>query len=80
MCERGTWEIIQVKIPADLSSTGEEKWKIIQVDACLAAIIRALQRGGVDMRSSCCGHGKEPGYIDLQDGRRLVITRWPHNG
>ena len=77
MCEWGTWEIVQVKIPADHSSMGKEKWKMIQVDACLASIVRALQRGGIDMRSSCCGHGKEPGHIDLQDGRRLIITRSP---
>jgi hypothetical protein len=35
--------------------------------------VEALQQGGVDMRSSCCGHGKTFGNIQLQDGRVLLI-------
>jgi hypothetical protein len=35
--------------------------------------VNALQLGGLDMRGSCCGHGKTIGDIDLQDGRVLLI-------
>jgi hypothetical protein len=73
MCEHGTHEMVRVKIPADLSHTGEARWKDCGIDACIAPLVRALQEGGIDMRASCCGHGKTHGTIDLADGRRLVI-------
>lgn len=41
----------------------------------ITCAILVLVPGGVDMRASCCGHGKGPGEILLQDGRRLVIER-----
>lgn len=74
MCEWGKTKIVRVKIPADLSSTGKEKWKDEGIDECIAPIVEALQRGGIDMRGSCCGHRKDPGDIHLQDGRVLVIV------
>jgi len=62
-----------VKIPADLSCNGQEKWKHAKVDRCIAPIVKALQEGGIDMRGSCCGHGQWEGEIKLQDGRTLCI-------
>ncbi len=44
-----------------------------KIDGCIAPIVKALQRGGIDMRASCCGHGKGRGSIHLQDGRTLLI-------
>lgn len=64
---------VKVKIPADLSCSGKEKWKYAQVDGSVAQIVRALQAGDVDMRGSCSGHGEVFGTIDLQDGRTLLI-------
>ena len=32
-----------------------------------------MNAGGVYTRSSCCGHRKMPGRIDLGDGRVLVV-------
>lgn len=75
MCEWGTWEIVHVKIPADLSCTGSARWKDVNIDSCIAGLVRGLQRGGIDMRGSCCGHDDmDFGTIHLQDGRMLVIT------
>lgn len=65
---------VRVKIPADLSSTGKVKWKYALIDNCIAPIIEALQKGGIDMRGSCCGHGEYFGEIHLQDGRTLLIV------
>ena len=65
--------LVKVKIPADLSSTGKVKWKRALIDGCIAPIVRALQKGGIDMRGSCCGHGKGFGDIHLQDNRMLII-------
>lgn len=79
MCKWG-WDTIEyVKIPADLSHTGEPRWKFLGVDSCIAPIVRALQCAGIDMRSSCCGHGERDGEIILADGRRLVIKGGSHD-
>lgn len=73
MCEWGNTTLVNLKIPADLACEGHEKWKEMRIDSCIAPIIKALQLGGIDMRGSCCGHGKEDGQIFLQDGRALII-------
>ena len=74
MCKWGTNTEVVVKIPADLSSTHQNKWKPEPIDSCIAGLVRALQNGGIDMRGSCCGHGKYRGHISLEDGRVLIIT------
>jgi len=74
MCDWGTWTRVRVKVPADLSSTGEAVWRDKDIDTCIADLVRALQAAGIDMRASCCGHGDGPGRIDLQDGRTLFIV------
>lgn len=67
-----------MKIPADLSHTGKAYWKVAAIDYCIAPIVEALQLRGIDMRGSCCGHGKMDGDISLKDGRVLVIKRDGH--
>lgn len=73
MCEWGKCKSVKVKIPADLSHSGKAYWAKAHIDECIAPIVRALQNGGIDMRFSCCGHGKGNGEIILQDGRKLII-------
>lgn len=73
MCRWGTYEDIEVVIPAELSHTGNKRRKTVKVDACIASIVRALNEGGVRTISSCCGHGERSGSILLLDGRELVI-------
>ena len=73
MCEYGDTVPILVKIPVDLSCTGETRWVAKPIDRCIATIVEALQCAGIDMRASCCGHGRRPGEILLQDGRILQI-------
>lgn len=75
MCKVGEYELVRVKIPADLSHTRKSRWKKAQIDRCIAPVVRALQEGGIDMRGSCCGHGKMDGDIHLQDGRILIIKK-----
>ncbi len=64
---------VYVKIPADLNHTVVKRWRYVQIDACIADIVRALQVSGIYTRASCCGHGDQPGNIMLQDGRILEI-------
>ena len=71
MCDRMTR--VEVWIPADLSARGYSYMAVKPIDECIAPIVRALQKGGIDMRGSCCGHGKGNGDIQLQDGRLLVV-------
>lgn len=71
----GKRKTVSAKIPADLSRCGKEIWKPCWIDACLAQLVKALQLAGVDMRGSCCGHGKTFGEIHLQDGRLLLVLR-----
>ena len=72
MC-KGKTVLLRVKIPADLSCDGRQRWKRVPIDSCIASLVEALQEGGVDMRGSCCGHGQRNGHIDLEDGRGLLI-------
>ena len=74
MCKWGKVRNVLVKIPADLSSTGFDKMQYEPIDECIAPIVEALQKGCIDMRGSCCGHGKAFGDIYLQDGRVLIIV------
>lgn len=72
LCRETT--VVRVKISADLSCDGREKWKDCRIDECIAPIVQALQEAGIDMRGCCCGHG-EDGNIHLQDGRILIIKQ-----
>ena len=73
MCEWGNCKRVKVWIPPDLDCAGRGKWKYAAIDSCIAPIVNALQRTGINMRGSCCGHGKHRGRIDLEDGRILWI-------
>lgn len=75
MCEHGNHVLVRVRIPADLACEGRAKWKRMQIDSCIAPIVAALQRAGIHMRGSCCGHGKGDGSIELQDGRCLIVRK-----
>lgn len=46
----------------------------VEIDACLAPLILELNRRGIETTSSCCGHGKQVGFIVLAD--RTAITLW----
>ena len=69
--------LVKVTIPADLSYTKQVRTDEKPIDKCLADIVNALQKSGIFMRSSCCGHGKGKGHgeILLEDGRILQIHR-----
>lgn len=74
MCKWGITVTLGVRIAEHLSHTGESRWKDAEIDECIAPLVFALQREGIDMTASCCGHGKAPGRISLVDGRELIIV------
>lgn len=47
--------------------------RVWEIDRCIAPIVEALDRAGIFMLGSCCGHGNGPGEITLADGRRLFV-------
>lgn len=47
--------------------------KVRCIDRCIHQLVAALNAGGCDTVACCCGHGKMPGQISLEDGRELVI-------
>jgi hypothetical protein len=49
--------------------------KIITVDKCISDLVELLNNNGYGTVASCCGHGKRPGNIALEDGRELMIMR-----
>ncbi len=49
--------------------------KVRCIDWCIHQIVAALNAGGVETVSCCCGHGIQDGRIDLVDGRVLTIER-----
>jgi hypothetical protein len=74
MCKWGTYEEMELTIPAYLSYTGKARKKLVKIDKCIAPIIRALNDGGIKTIGSCCGHGKRLGDIALETGQWLIIT------
>jgi len=76
MCKWGTHELMKIKIPANLSSTGKDKIKTVGIDKCIAHIIKALQDAGIETTGCCCGHGESDGYIGLNEGLILTIKKW----
>ena len=73
MCKHGDTVPVKVRIAGTLSSTGRLRWRRKPIDRCIAPIVSALQKAGIDMYASCCGHDRAPGRIDLVDGRTLAI-------
>ena len=71
-CDRGHL-YITVNIPEDMSHNGLQRWENKPIDYCCVPIVRALVACGVLTRTSCCGHGKGPGRIVLQDGTKITI-------
>lgn len=61
MCEWGTVEVMELNgRPRD-------------IDACLAPLVRALNAGGFPTIASCCGHGRMPPSVILNDDRFIVV-------
>lgn len=73
MCKHGDTVELLVTVPAHLASDGKAYRGLKPVDRCIAPIVQALNEARILTLASCCGHGKGPGSIVLQDGRELTI-------
>ncbi len=62
MCEWGNTVIVEINsVPRD-------------IDKCIEPLVRVLNDSGFTTIASCCGHGKQPGNIVLEDKRELFIA------
>lgn len=73
MCAYGNYTTVAVTVDASLSHEGVTLVKNKPIDECIAPIVAALERAGIHMYGSCCGHGKSDGEILLTDGRVLIV-------
>lgn len=72
MCRWGTDASIRLNRPRPVSGRTE-----ILVDACIAPLIQALNDAGVHTVGCCCGHGKAPGEVLIEQGGLRVILTLP---
>jgi hypothetical protein len=49
--------------------------RVQKIDLCISHIVAALNAGGIVTLASCCGHGKQDGDIQLEDGVELIVKR-----
>ena len=47
--------------------------RVEYIDLCVARLVAALEAGGFRPIASCCGHGKMPPSVLLEDRREVVI-------
>lgn len=73
MCQWGNHKLTMVYLSPDFSCTDKERLALKDIDSCIADIVHALNSAGIKTRTSCCGHHRAPGIIDLEDGRRIII-------
>lgn len=66
MCKQGTVETFWI-------INDKDEARQIDVDKCIAPLVRVLNDIGLITVASCCGHGKRPANIALADGREVCI-------
>jgi len=74
MCKYGDTVPVDVWIDANHSHTGGESKRTVQIDRCIAPLVKALNEAGIETAACCCGHFKQDGRIHLRDGRTLIVT------
>jgi hypothetical protein len=72
MCKRGDIRTLEILDAAVGKRAGRSRK--VAIDNCLYWLVKCLNDAGISTASSCCGHGEEPGYIELRDGRTLFIA------
>ena len=66
MCKHGDTVPVEVTIVASHSHTGADQRAVVQIDRCLAPVIRRLDSLGIRTLGCCCGHGKARGSVMLE--------------
>lgn len=72
MCDHGTLTAVELH---DWRRPGGPK-RTVKVDSCFAALVAGLDRAGLRMVGSCCGHRRRAGAVLLADGGELHINTY----
>jgi hypothetical protein len=67
--EDGTTAPVRLPCPPPVAHTRHHPEDGIYVDACIAHVVAHLWENGVWTLSSCCGHGRKPPGVVLNDDR-----------
>lgn len=67
MCKWG--DTVDLELPCG----GSLVMKRIAIDRCISSIVCALNDAGMRTVSSCCGHGRIPASIILEDDSWIVV-------
>jgi len=51
------------------------KGRLQGIDLCIADLVAALNAVNIPTVASCCGHGKIPGTVIMEDGRWLLVAK-----
>jgi len=70
-------EQIRADVKTAIATERQLPYKQEEIDAEVLALVNALNFGGIPTIGSCSGHGKEHGYIILEDERTLIILPAP---
>ncbi len=73
MCKWGDTVPVRLKIEAQHSKTGKERYDYVHIDRCIAPMVEKLQKAGLEPVASCCGHNRAMGDILLKSGKVLII-------
>lgn len=68
MCNWGTTTILVIN------------GKPVDVDSCIASLVKVLNANGFSTIASCCGHGKQPGSIAFMlNGKEVEMRIMTYN-
>lgn len=79
MCRDQTIDL-EVPIPAHLSHTGQDIWRVKPIDACIAPVVADLIASGFFPIASCCGHYERPPEIIVMGRLPDELRRARQNG
>lgn len=63
----GTVKPVKLSMLYAILPNGEEKYKDVNIDACISQVLKHLWDNGIFTLSSCCGHGNRPPSIVLAE-------------
>lgn len=72
MCKHGDTIDVLVTIHSSVSHNGRSHKAIKPIDRCIAPLICMLEKFGVKMLGSCCGHGESEPSVIVFDNEELI--------
>lgn len=77
MCVSGDRVWTPVHVDSSVAHEGFAIVKEMPIDRCLVPLVRELDRRGIRMLSSCCGHGRLDGVILIKGNPEPITLELP---